>query len=114
MKRIRIATLALLMVIAVPGFANGSSTVVISVTNTYEEDVLKYKKSLKEYRELRAKARAEIRSARLIYLAARKQATSREARKEALDVYRAAKVTALSKVPAKPLRPSKLDLGETQ
>lgn len=78
----------------------------INKTVTQQLDIATYKDSIKEYRNARKKARADIRIARTEYLTARRNADSFEAKAEAYAKFRLARAAAWDLVPKRPARPT--------
>jgi hypothetical protein len=100
-----IGALSLFMVITLSTEAH-SVTSNVDKTVTQQLDVATYEDSIKEYRNARKIARAEIRIARTEYLTARRNADSIKAKAEAFAKFRLARAAAWDLVPKRPVRPT--------
>jgi tetratricopeptide (TPR) repeat protein len=75
--------------------------------SSYKEALKTYRGAMKVYRNAQVEARTKIQIARKLFRQALKNASTPEARLEAMTIFRSAKTAALALVPKKPLKPIK-------
>jgi exonuclease VII small subunit len=74
---------------------------------SYKAALKMYREAMKVYRNAQVEARTKIQIARKMYRQALKNASTPEARLEAMTIFKAARTMALASVPKKPERPIK-------